>query len=276
MMHPTIKVCCSGGFDPIRKGHLSYLREAKKLGDVLIVILNPDSDMVRKKGYCFQTYEERKDIISDLNYVDFVVKSIDEDGTVAKTLKLVKPQIYAKGGDRTPNNMAQNEVDTCNEIDCKIVYGVGEPRTDSSQDLVRRVLRTVMEFHTGMKPNTGHFLVAFDIDGTFSDIQGSVTTDQISKLSKSNIIWGILCSRSVENSAQVCNELGIVPYYIRQCEVDHRAPYLRQLANDYPTQFTVYVADRDIDKQEALRAGWEFYYPWEMETLIHRVSLLSI
>ena len=149
-------VCVSGGFDPIRKGHLSHLREAKKLGDRLVVILNPDSDLIRKKGYCFQTYEEREAIISDLRYVDSVIRAIDGDGTVAKTLELIRPSIFAKGGDRTPDNIVSNEVDVCRKINCKIVYGIGEPKTDSSQEVVRRLVRKILSIHTGTRPNPGH------------------------------------------------------------------------------------------------------------------------
>jgi len=126
--------------------------------------------------------------------------------------------------------------------------------------------------HTGAKPNPGHFLIAFDVDGTLSGWQGSITAKQINKLNRENVTWGILCSRPIESSTQVCCDIGINPHFIRQCEVDHRASYLRQLANDYPTQFTVYVADRDIDRQEALRAGWEFYYQQEMNNLLNRIE----
>ena len=266
-------VCVSGGFDPIRKGHLSHLREAKKLGDRLVVILNPDSDLIRKKGYCFQTYEEREAIISDLRYVDSVIRAIDGDGTVAKTLELIRPSIFAKGGDRTPDNMASSEVDVCRKIGCKIIYGIGESKTDSSQEVVRRLVRKILSIHTGTRPNPGHFLVALDIDGTWTGFQGLITVEQINKLVRSNVKWGILCSRSFEDSLEECKKLGMSPLFIKQCEIDHRAPYLRQLATDYPAQFSVYVADRDIDKQEAIRAGWEFYYPHEMDELIHRVYM---
>lgn len=133
-----VRVMVAGGFDPLHIGHLAHFQMAKKLGDWLIVSVNPDSDMIRKKGYCFMPLEERREIIKELRCVDEVLTTIDNDGTQAETLKLVKPDIFAKGGDRTPGNMPQNEVDACEEIGCKIVYGVG-PKLTSSSELVRRI-----------------------------------------------------------------------------------------------------------------------------------------
>jgi len=134
-----IKVAVAGGFDPLHIGHLEHIRKAKKLGDWLVVIVNPDADLIRKKGYVFMPLEHRKAILEALREVDEVVVSIDSDGTVAKTLKLIKPDIFAKGGDRTPDNMPQNEIDACQEIGCKIVYGLGD-KLDSSQWIVARAL----------------------------------------------------------------------------------------------------------------------------------------
>ena len=83
--------------------------------------------------------EERIELIEIYPFVDEVVASIDKDGTVAETLRWLKPDIFAKGGDRTPANMPQNEIDVCQEIGCKIIYGVGD-RLQSSSDLVRRLV----------------------------------------------------------------------------------------------------------------------------------------
>ena len=127
---------------------------------------------------------------------------------------------------------------------------------------------------SGIRPWHGHYCMAFGVDGALYGYDGYVTVEQINKLVRSNVKWGILCSRSFEDSLEECKNLDISPLFIKQCEIDHRAPYLRQLATDYPAQFSVYVADRDIDKQEAIRAGWEFYYPHEMDELIHRVYMV--
>lgn len=115
------------------------MKKAKNLGDYLVVIVSTDADMIRKKGYCFMPLEERMELIENYPFVDEVVASIDKDGTVAETLRWLGPDIFAKGGDRTPANMPQNEIDVCQETGCKIVYGVGD-RLQSSSDLARRLV----------------------------------------------------------------------------------------------------------------------------------------
>lgn len=133
-----ITVCCAGAFDPFHVGHLEHIRKAKKLGDYLIVILNSDEDVIRKRGFVFTPMGQRLKILQSLRDVDEVVVSIDNDGTVAQTLRMLRPEIFAKGGDRTPENMPKNEVGVCREIGCEIIYGVGATLS-SSTDLIKRV-----------------------------------------------------------------------------------------------------------------------------------------
>ena len=142
------RVAVSGGFDPLHIGHLRHMQMAKRLGDELIVMLNPDEHMVKKKGYCFMPYEQREAIISELRCVDEVVKVIDDDCTVAKTLEMVRPDIFAKGGDRDSDaNMPPNEVETCRKLGVKLEYGIGE-KISSSSDLVRNLVEQ-LERKTG-------------------------------------------------------------------------------------------------------------------------------
>ncbi len=133
-------VVIAGGFDPLRYGHVSHMKEAKKLGSKLIVIVNSDDDMIKKKGYCLMTRAERMAIISEFPFVDKVVACIDDDRTVTRTLRMLKPDIFAKGGDRTPSNMPKGEIDACAEIDCKIVYDIGDEKVGSSSELVRAAI----------------------------------------------------------------------------------------------------------------------------------------
>lgn len=78
---------------------------------------------------------QRMEIVRALRCVDEVVASIDQDETVAETLRLVKPDKFAKGGDRSPDKVPipAKEVEVCNEIGCEIVYGVGEQLESSSE-----------------------------------------------------------------------------------------------------------------------------------------------
>jgi cytidyltransferase-like protein len=134
-----VTVAVSGYFDPLNgEGHISYIQEARKLGDRLVVILNNDKQLLLKKGRSFYPgLEDRLAIIRALKAVDDVVVSVDEDLAVPKTLKLVHPDIFAKGGDRTPDNMPQSELDVCTEMGCLVYYNVGNPKVTSSQELLR-------------------------------------------------------------------------------------------------------------------------------------------
>lgn len=136
-----VVVAVSGGFDPIHIGHLRHFKEAKALGDELIVFLQPDEWLLKKKGYVFMPYKERKEIIESIKYVDKVVKVIDKDMSVAKTLEKYKPKVFAKGGDRTAKNMPQAELDACIRNGITLVYNVGGKKIQSSSWLVNKVRR---------------------------------------------------------------------------------------------------------------------------------------
>ena len=93
-------VAISGYFDPIHVGHLEYIKEARKLGDKLIVIVNNNHQCILKKGKPFIDEKDRLIITSSLKDVDDVFLSIDKDKTVCKSLEQIKPDIFANGGDR--------------------------------------------------------------------------------------------------------------------------------------------------------------------------------
>ena len=135
-MEKQIIVAASGYFDPIHIGHIEYLEKAKKLRDKLIVILNTDEQAILKKGYVFMPLEERKKIIESLKFVDEVFVSIDKDKSVCKSLEAIKPDIFAKGGDRIVSNIP--EVDICNKHNIKIIDGLGD-KLQSSSELVKKI-----------------------------------------------------------------------------------------------------------------------------------------
>lgn len=130
-------VAIAGGFDPPHEGHLDHIRKASKLGDFLVVLVSTDQDMIRKKGAYFMRQSYRIELMSiilkGLDIKGTVIATIDEDGTQAKTIKQIKPDIFAKGGDRTQDNMPDNEVKACKEIGCEIVYGIGDMLNSSSR-----------------------------------------------------------------------------------------------------------------------------------------------
>lgn len=134
-----IVVTTSGGFDPVHIGHIRLFREAKALGDKLVVILNTDDFLLKKKGYVFMPFDERKEILESIKYVDEVVPCIDTDQTVSKTLEKLRPDIFAKGGDRKESNTP--ELPLCKELNIRVVFNVGGGKVQSSSWLLKRNAR---------------------------------------------------------------------------------------------------------------------------------------
>ena len=141
-----IVVAVAGGWDPLHGGHLAHLRGARALGGVLFVITHTDEMMVKKKGYAFLPLAERLEILRELRCVDqvFVAEEMgDNDGTVTRSLEALDPFIFAKGGDRDgPQNMPRSELEVCDRMGIRIVYGVGE-KVNSSSTLVERAARII-------------------------------------------------------------------------------------------------------------------------------------
>src|SRR3990167_1774049 len=121
-------IAVSGGFDPLHIGHVRMFREARKLGDQLIVILNNDNWLKLKKGFVFMCEEERKEILLGLRDVDGVMISGHEEGTtdlsVVNELAALKPQVFANGGDRKLDNIPETGV--CEEYGIEMLFNLGE------------------------------------------------------------------------------------------------------------------------------------------------------
>ena len=124
-------VVTSGYFDPLHVGHLECLKLAKQLGDKLIVIVNSDLQAKLKKGESFMKQKDRMKIISALQSVDEVFLSIDEDKSQCKSLRYLKPDIFAKGGDRMGDEIPESKV--CRELGIDIVDGLGKKIRSSSE-----------------------------------------------------------------------------------------------------------------------------------------------
>ena len=132
--HPV--VVTSGGFDPLHVGHLRCLFEASKLGKTLIVVVNGDGFLMRKKGFVFMKEADRMEIIDAVKWVDYVVPWDDDSQFVSGAIKQLNPDIFAKGGDRDkPENVPEWTV--CQKINCEVVFGVGGGKIRSSSELVK-------------------------------------------------------------------------------------------------------------------------------------------
>ena len=120
-------IVVSGGFDPIHSGHIAYFKFAKSHGDKLIVALNSDAWLKKKKGKFFMPLHERKSIVEAIKYVDEVISfEDDEKGSCINALEAIKKiypneEIYfANGGDRDKKNIPEMSV-----LGINFLFGVG-------------------------------------------------------------------------------------------------------------------------------------------------------
>lgn len=130
-------IIVSGYFNPLHKGHLEYLNNAKAIADKLIVIVNNDHQRELKGSKAFQDEEERVIIISNLKAVDEVVLSVDQDRTVCDTIRHISEKFgedcelaFANGGDQS--NETIPEVPVCEELGIALIDGLGEKIQSSS------------------------------------------------------------------------------------------------------------------------------------------------
>ncbi len=136
MNKKTIMV--SGGFDPIHIGHIQMIQEAAQWGDVIVVI-NSDEWLLRKKGYVFMPFEERLYILKNIKGVKEVAGVDDSDGTVCKALQWHHPDAFANGGDRKKDNTPEMEI--CDDLGIQLFWGIGgKDKPQSSSWLVNKAM----------------------------------------------------------------------------------------------------------------------------------------
>tara|TARA_A100001011_G_scaffold312464_1_gene329908 strand:+ start:575 stop:979 length:405 start_codon:yes stop_codon:yes gene_type:complete len=123
-------VAISGYFDPLHVGHLEYIKLSKKLGDRLVVIVNNDFQSKLKKGKSFMNESDRLEIVKSIIWVDDAIISVDKDDSVCKSIELVKPDIFANGGDRKNKEIPESKI--CNKLGIKIIDGIGKKIRSSS------------------------------------------------------------------------------------------------------------------------------------------------
>ncbi len=129
------KVAVSGYFNPMHVGHVRLLKEAKELGDYLVVILNNDEQVKLKGSVPFMSLEDRKEIVKAIKYVDEVFISIDKDRSICKSLEEVNPDIFANGGDRHQGEIPESKI--CRENNIEMVDNVGGDKIRSSSILIK-------------------------------------------------------------------------------------------------------------------------------------------
>ena len=133
-------VVVSGGFDPLHSGHIAYFKSARKLGDKLVVAVNSDDWLTRKKGRPFMPFHERCNIIEELSCVDQVIGFNDDDDTACNAIFQILSTktrsdtvIFANGGDRTSDNIPEMLYD-----EVEFAFGVGgEDKKNSSSWILK-------------------------------------------------------------------------------------------------------------------------------------------
>ena len=155
-------VLATGGFDPIHSGHISYLQEAKKLGDVLIVGLNSDAWLTRKKGRPFMKMEDRLAVISSLACVDSTIKFNDDGNNSLDAIRIIKELypndtiIFANGGDRNASNIPELQV-----TDIEFAFGVGGDHKQNSSSWILDEWKNPKTFRTW-----GNYRILYERPGT--------------------------------------------------------------------------------------------------------------
>lgn len=132
-------VMVSGGFDPIHAGHIAMIKDAAQHGDV-IVVANSDEWLMRKKGFVFMPFEQRREILKEIKGVAIVAAVDDSDGTVCNAIRMIRPDYFANGGDRGKSNTPEQDV--CDELGIDMLWAVGgDYKMDSSSDLAKNLIK---------------------------------------------------------------------------------------------------------------------------------------
>ena len=135
-------IITSGYFNPLHIGHINLFREAKNIGDFLVVIVNNDEQVKIKGSVTFMPENERVEVVKVIKYVDEVFLSIDKDKSVKESLKQIAKKFkgelfFANGGDRNTGNIPETEV--CKEFKIKMVDDVGGDKIQSSSWLLGKI-----------------------------------------------------------------------------------------------------------------------------------------
>jgi D-beta-D-heptose 7-phosphate kinase/D-beta-D-heptose 1-phosphate adenosyltransferase len=131
----------SGGFDPVHKGHVRMFKAAKNMAHVVVVGINSDNWLVRKKGKAFMNFAERAEIIEAFRCVDEVMPFNDDDNSAMDLLVKVhslyptKSIAFGNGGDRTADNIPEKGFCQAYKID--LIFQLGGGKVQSSSTLIK-------------------------------------------------------------------------------------------------------------------------------------------
>lgn len=134
-------IILSGGFDPVHKGHVRMFKAASELGKV-IVGLNSDKWLIRKKGKYFMSFNERKEILDSIQYIDSIIKFDDSDDTATDLIKNIVNKYshtvkvyFGNGGDRIDSTTP--EFTYCKQNNIEMIWNLGGGKIQSSSELLK-------------------------------------------------------------------------------------------------------------------------------------------
>ena len=156
----------SGGFDPVHAGHLRMFQDAKKISHKLILLLNNDDWLTKKKGKPFMNENQRKEILNEFKSISEVIIQTSSDKSSSQAIEsfvhnnLNKSICYCNGGDRS-NIENILEADICKKLGIDLVFGVGgQEKIESSSQLTKNYLGNVEKRPWGnyhiIAKNTGY------------------------------------------------------------------------------------------------------------------------
>jgi len=250
-------ILVSGGFDPLHKGHLELLKEAKAMGDYLSVGLNSDAWLTRKKGSPFMTSWDRMDMLMEMECVDHVVPFNDDDDTAKDFIEkaiasfgLEHKFVFANGGDRTEENIPEMELkEKFSHAHLEFAFNVGGDKEYTSSS-VNKIDRTWGQYKVIHEEQTAKVkLLTIDIEKAISyqrhfyrgEIWHLVSGQAMIKTSKgspSNYTYDYLTSGQ---------HFSVVPYEWHQIKNIGREP-LRIIE----IQHGSYVEEDDIEREEII------------------------
>ena len=241
-------VLVTGGFDPLHSGHIEYFKAAKALGNTLVVGVNSDSWLERKKGRAFMPSTERINIIQTLRMVDHCILFNDNDGSAIEAINNVKMMypnshiIFANGGDRTGKNIPEMSVK-----DVEFVFGVGgEDKANSSSWILEdwKAPKTYRPW--------GYYRVLYDIPGTKVK---ELVVEPGKQLSMQRHRMRSEYWKVTEGMAQIKNDTGITTLGVHGSYFVARTEW-HQLANPFPSplkmieiQYGPECSEEDIERR---------------------------
>lgn len=233
-------VLLSGGFDPLHRGHLRMIQAAMNYGDV-IVALNSDEWLMKKKGFVFMEWQERKEILEAIAGVHSVVRVIDADDTVCNTIEALCPDYFANGGDRLQSNTP--ELAVCHRIGCEPLFGIGGSKVNSSSSVARRnrVQRDWGSYEVMAEGNNYKIKLLHIAPGGETSLQSHQYRSELWQLLTGEVI------AKVRQNSYLKNKAG-EEIFVPQCAIHQLRNESDKPASVLETQLGTYLGEDDIQR----------------------------